>query len=284
MAAMRSYKKRSYKKRRAIRKLKTTLRRKIQRGGNPALITPCIIIFMALFGNSPVVKAFITILEILAGMPQRGGNSKNFKQRGGNERLSTALKEFNSYVQTDDSIGNKDEIAECVNKLTSSDEPIVMPPDMNAQQTPEEKEIAIDTQGVLDEQTKVQENSATNTNIIENIKTKYSGLIDKVKTYYVKKAEGLTDDKKECIKTLLRAGFTIMKSKLSNISATDVILAQRTAALEKLSEKLNVVKDVVKDRLNGLMNSETGQNVFARLNTATGNFKDGLSKIPKFRF
>lgn len=258
MAAKRSYKKRSYKKRGTIRKLKTTLRRKIQRGGNPALITPCIIIFMALFGNSPLVKAFITILEILAGMPQRGGNSKSFKQRGGDGRLSAALQEFNTAVQGDISIDDntKQQIANCVSELTSSNEPIVMP-DTNTTSTPEEQAIAADTQVVLNTQNQVPENSATNTNnnsFIESIKATYSGLIDKVKTYYVSKAEGLTSDKKECIKILLTAGFSIMKRKLSDITTTDVINAKTKAVAEKLSKKL----DPFKKGFGNMMNSAKG--------------------------
>lgn len=254
MAAKRSYKKRSYKKRRTIRKLKTTLRRKIQRGGNILVVKFALVLFLALFGDSPIFKAFINILQILAGIElQVGGNGKNFKQRGGG-KLSEALQKFNQAVKTDGSIdvNTKQEIDRCVIKFTSSNEPIVMP-DTNTTSTPEEQAIAADTQNVLNAQNQVQEDSATNTNgndFIQSIKTKYSGLIDKVETYYVSKAEGLTSDKKECIKILLTAGFFIMKRKLSDITATDVIKAKAKAAAENLSQKLDTFKQGFGNRFN----------------------------------
>jgi hypothetical protein len=268
MAPKRSYKKRSYKKRRTIRKLKTTLRRKIQRGGNILVIKFALVLFLALFGDSPIFKAFINILEILAGIDlQVGGNGKNFKQRGGG-KLSEALQKFNNAVQMDISIDDntKQEIAGCVIKFTSSDEPIVMPdtntPDAAAAAA--EQAIAEKIKDISQEQEDQEqqgpapENSATNTNgngFIQSIKTKYSGLIDKVKTYYVSKAEGLTSDKKECIKILLDAGFSIMKRKLSDITATDVIKAKAKAAAENLSQKLASGSAEVKEYIGNRFNS-----------------------------
>lgn len=288
MATMRLYKKRSYKKRRTIRKLKTTLCRKIQRGGNIIFVKFALILFLGLFGNSPIFKAFIMILQILAGInPQVGGNGKNFRQRGGGT-FSVALQQFNQAVQKDGSIDEytKEQIAGCVSKLTTStSEEIIMPATNTPEAAAAEQAIVADTQNVLNAQNQVQEDSATNTNgnLIESIKTKYSGLIDKVKTYYVSKAEGLTSDKKECIKILLTAGFSIMKMKLSEITVTEVMKAKARAAAENISQTLAsgsaAVKDFIGNRFNSAKDawgnpskSEAAQGANDLLNSAKGRF------------
>jgi hypothetical protein len=269
MAAKRSYKKRSYKKRGTIRKLKTTLRRKIQRGGNILVIKFALVLFLALFGDSPIFKAFINILEILAGINlQVGGNGKNFKQRGGG-RLSEALQNFNIAVQGDISIDDntKQQISECVSKLTSSNEQIVMP-DTNTTSTPEEQAIINNIEEISKEQQgPAPENPSTNNGFIEIMKEKYSGLIDKVQKYFVSKVQGLTSDKKECIKTLLNAGFSIMKSKLSDMTPVDFMKAQAKAAAENLSQKL----DTFKQGIGNMMNSagEIGRKLGSGISTLT---------------
>jgi hypothetical protein len=291
MATMRLYKKRSYKKRRTIRKLKTTLRRKIQRGGNILVVKFALILFLGLFGNSPIFQAFIKILQILAGIElQVGGNGKNFKQRGGG-KLSEALQQFNNAVQMDGNIvpETKQQIADCVGKLSSTNEEIIMPATNTPEAEAAEQAIAADTQNVLNAQNQVQDNSATNTNggLIDSIKAKYSGLIDKVKTYYVSKAEGLTSDKKECIKILLTAGFSIMEMKLSAITVKEVMTAKAKAAAENLSQNVASASAAVKDVFgtsfnsakdafgafgNVLQKSKTAQDAKSLFNTAKGSF------------
>jgi len=278
MAAKRSYKKRSYKKRGTIRKLKTTLRRKIQRGGNILVIKFALVLFLALFGDSPIFKAFINILEILAGINlQVGGNGKNFKQRGGG-RLSEALQNFNTAVQGDISIDDntKQQISECVSKLTSSNEQIVMP-DTNTTSTPEEQAIINNIEEISKEQQgPAPENPSTNNGFIEIMKEKYSGLIDKVQKYFVSKVQGLNREKTDCIKTLLNAGFSIMKSKLSDMTTVDFMKAQAKAAAENLSQKL----DTFKQGIGNMMNSagEIGRKLGSGISTFTSRFGFGSGR------
>lgn len=98
MVAMRSYKRRLYKKRRTIRKLKTTLRRKIQRGG----VTPEEELIRLVIKMSPSIlklvlgniEPFVRICVLLARMSQMGGRiskSSRLYQTGG--ALSQSMKD-----------------------------------------------------------------------------------------------------------------------------------------------------------------------------------------------
>ena len=93
----RASRKRAYKKRRTIRKLKTTLRRKIQRGGGTQEEKLIKLIMKLLPLVLPVVLAnlnvFIKILSIILGSGViRGGSKFSREQRGGG-RLSAVAKQ-----------------------------------------------------------------------------------------------------------------------------------------------------------------------------------------------
>lgn len=192
--------KRSYKKRRTIRKLKTTLRRKIQRGGNPAIST-LIFILLAVFSNSPVVKAFIKILEIFTGekiSAYGGGSSKNFKQSGGGE-LSDALGEFYKAIQNEPTIPDdkKQEIASCVATLKADDTLVSLP-------TGAPQDLPI----VDADSSKLQ---SVDINVL---KTYFNGKIDALKSFILRRADIMKDqNKKECMKKIFNVGFELHRPK-----------------------------------------------------------------------
>jgi hypothetical protein len=216
--------KRSYKKRRTIRKLKTTLRRKIQRGGNPAIST-LIFIFLAVFSNSPVVKAFIKILEIFTGekiSAYGGGSSKNFKQSGGG-RLSYALGEFYNEIQNDTTIPDdkKKEIASCVDKLKADDTLVSLP-------TGAPQVLPI----VDADSSKLQ---SVNINVL---KPYIEGKIDALKSFILSKAEIMKDpNKKECMKKIFNFGFELMKTKFMSLGLNDLMKAKTAQVKAELAAR-----------------------------------------------
>ena len=209
--------KRSYKKRRTIRKLKTTLRRKIQRGGNPAIST-LIFILLAVFSNSPVVKAFIKILEIFTGekiSAYGGGSSKNFKQSGGG-KLSEALDEFYKAIPDD----KKQEIANCVAILKTGniEVPTGAPQDLPIVDADSSKLQSVD---------------------INVLKTYVNGKIDALKSFILSKAEIMKDpNKKECMKKIFNVGFDLMKTKLMSLGLTELMEAQVKAKAAQVKAEL----------------------------------------------
>lgn len=235
--------KRSYKKRRTIRKLKTTLRRKIQRGGNPAIST-LIFILLAVFSNSPVVKAFIKILEIFTGekiSPYGGGSSKNFKQSGGG-RLSDALGEFYKAIQNEPTIPDdkKKEIASCVDKLKADDTLVSLP-------TGAPQDLPI----VDADSSKLQ---SVDINVL---KTYFNGKIDALKSFILSKAEIMKDpNKKECMKKIFNFGFELMKTKLMSLGIDDLMKAKTAQVKAEIAargsdmfQKFSVGKDKIGNAL-----------------------------------
>ena len=210
----RASKKSAYKKRRTIRKLKTTLRRKIQRGGNPAIST-LIFILLAVFSNSPVVKAFIKILEIFTGekiSPFGGGSSKNFKQSGGGVALSEALDTFNQAIQIEPTIPDekKQEIASCVDRLKTGNIADSLPTG-----APQDVPI-VDA-----------DSSQLQSNNIDVLKTYITGKIDALNRFILSKAEIMKDpNKKACMIQIINFGFDLMKTKLMSLGIEDLLKAK----------------------------------------------------------
>jgi hypothetical protein len=221
MAKYATKRKRSYKKRRTIRKLKTTLRRKIQRGGDPLLIKLFFIIFIALFSNSPLGRAFITILKILSGTPIEDGDSSssqnNITQRGGG-KLGDALIAFNTAVKVDQTIlGNeKTEINRCVDELTRDN--------ALSEPTPATDSPIVDNTSI----------NPTQSNNIDNLKSYFRGIIDKMKVFILTKVNFIRDDnKKKCMITILNVGFTLMKTKLSSMELKELVAANAMVLAQK---------------------------------------------------
>ena len=279
MAKYATKRKRSYKKRRTIRKLKTTLRRKIQRGGDPLLIKLFFIIFIALFSNSSLGKAFITILTILTGTPIENDDSSssqiNITQRGGG-KLGDALNAFNTALQgvNDNSISSEDKtkINRCVTTLTSGQDTTLETTLQAASQSPP----AVTETGLANAINDIETASNTsggNNNIINAVKNKYSSLIDKVKPIIQNKLTVINDpQKKACMITLFDVGFRVMKAKLSQINISDVTRANAALVKEKASGHLSNFKGAVTDRYNTFASSENGQAAAAKLGDAKTAF------------
>lgn len=259
--------KRSYKKRRTIRKLKTTLRRKIQRGGNPAIST-LIFILLAVFSNSPVVKAFIKILEIFTGekiSAYGGGSSKNFKQSGGGD-LSDALGKFYEAIKTERTIPDdkKEEIARCVATLNADN---IEVPTGAAQGAPLVDVDSSKLQSVVD---------------INVLKTYFNGKIDALKSFILNKAEFMKDQKKrECMKNIFNVGFELMKTNLMSLGIDDLMkakAAQVTAELAARGSKLFQNFSVGKDKMGAALQ----QNPQAAAAVAAAKEK-GIAALSKLR-
>lgn len=216
--------KRSYKKRRTIRKLKTTLRRKIQRGGNPAIST-LIFILLAVFSNTPVVKAFIKILEIFTGekiSAYGGGSSKNFKQSGGGE-LGNALGEFYKAIQIEPTIPDdkKQEIARCIDTLKAGNIADSLP-------TGAPQDVPI----VDADSSKLQ---SFDINVLQ---TYIKGKIDALNRFILSKADIMKDpNKKECMKKIFNFGFELMKTKLMSLGIDDLMKAKAAQFKAELAAK-----------------------------------------------
>ena len=255
--------KRSYKKRRTIRKLKTTLRRKIQRGGNPAIST-LIFILLAVFSQSPVVEPFIKILQIYTGekiVGTGGGSSKNFKQSGGGgeEALNKALDTFNQAIQTKTTIppDKKQEIADCVVTLKTGN---IEVPTGAAQGAP-----LVDV-----------DSSKLQSLDINFLKTYFNGKIDALKSFILSKAEIMKDPyKKECMKKIFNVGFELMKTKLMSLGIDDLMKAKAAQVKAKLaasgSEMFQNFSSVLQQTPQAAAAKETG----AAAISASTNFLKG---------
>ena len=234
MAKYATKRKRSYKKRRTIRKLKTTLRRKIQRGGDPLLIKLFFIIFIALFSNSPLGRAFTTILKILSGTPIEDGNSSssqnNITQFGGG-KLGDALIAFNTAVQgvNDNSISleDKTKINRCVTTLTRDN--------ALSEPTPATDSPIVDNTSI----------NPTQSNKIDNLKSYFRGIIDKMNALILTKVNFIKDDdKKKCMITILNVGFTLMTTKLSSMELKELVAANAKVLAQQGKDIAANAKDI----------------------------------------
>ncbi len=252
MAKYATKRKRSYKKRRTIRKSKTTPRRKIQRGGNPA-IAYLFFILMALFSNSPVGRAFITILEFLLGMTNKsGGSSKNFKQSGGG-KLGDALRAFNTEIQADTTIlpEEKTKINDCVNTLTSANALDSVP-------------TTVGNDVIVNNTSTPPEPSDSNA-----LKKFFQGKIDNIKSLVLSRVNFIKDEtNKNCMITILNFGFKLMTQKLSSMKPTELIAANATALAENAkafgaNAKAQLTKDI-KSKGSGMFTTFSSKFGFGR--------------------
>jgi hypothetical protein len=108
-----------------IRKLKKTMRRKMQRGGNLGLVAPVFLLFAALFANNPTVTKVLSVAELIigGGDKQTGGN-KRLNQMGGGEQFNRALDGLRDTI-TQDNISNlsdeeRTNLISCIDTLKSN--------------------------------------------------------------------------------------------------------------------------------------------------------------------
>lgn len=124
----RASKKRAYKKRRTIRKLKMTLRRKIQRGGMMSIITMKLIIIvlgLVISSNPTLLSIFTFFVERnksnTVPLPLLTANNSSYTQAGGsNPSLLNALNNINQTFNngngpTDPNV--KQQYSDCMDKL-----------------------------------------------------------------------------------------------------------------------------------------------------------------------
>lgn len=230
----RASRKRAYKKRRTIRKLKTTLRRKIQRGGGTPEEELINLIMKLLPLVLPVVltnlNVFIKILSIILGSGViRGGSKFSREQRGGGgyglsavakRQLLSELGKLKASFQTDPAV------SKCIDRFITKyqAEPVV---DIHSDVViepitinPEElvkSEITVENPAVAE--TTIQPNEST----IDKIKRILAKGIDGMKSKIGSQFEGLFQKIKEsgmnpediaCLETLKAKVLADMSGKV----------------------------------------------------------------------
>ena len=253
----RASRKRAYKKRRTIRKLKTTLRRKIQRGGtsDEELIK---LIMKLLPLVLPVVltnlNVFIKILSIILGSGViRGGSKFSREQRGGDglsavakQQLLTELGKLKASFQTDPAV------SKCIDRFITKyqAEPVVaIPSDVVIEPitiNPEElvkSEITVENPAVAE--TTIQPNEST----IDKIKIILAKGINGMKSKIDSQIEGLFQKIKEsgmnpediaCLETLKAKVLADMSGKVGESIEkvkNNVIVSSAIRFYDRLSTK-----------------------------------------------
>jgi hypothetical protein len=246
----RSYKNRTSKKRRTIRKLKRTMRRKMQRGGNgsAALLAPVIMLFTALVvGNSKVMNSLKFLAPLLSDDLQGGGN-KRLNQMGGEGKIDEALNGLSVTIENDDISGLTDEQRE---KLLSCVEALKDKGGISADEFSQMggqkgwafgvgkmlNDVQAKAAGVID---RVKEMSP------EGFKQKITTEFETVKSNILAKVSNMKDEgKRECMRLIISYGFRLIKAKISSsISAqniTNAMAAHAKAFTEKGSDLLGRV-------------------------------------------
>jgi hypothetical protein len=254
----RASRKRAYKKRRTIRKLKTTLRRKIQRGGtsDEELIK---LIMKLLPLVLPVVltnlNVFIKILSIILGSGViRGGSKFSREQRGGGglsavakQQLLTELGKLKASFRADLAVSN------CIDSFITKyqAEPVVaIPSDVVIEPitiNPEElvkSEITVENPAVAE--TTIQPNESTIDKIkiilakgINGMKSKIDsqieGLFQKINA-----KSGMDDADIVCLKKLKAKVLADMSGKVGDSIETvknNVIVSSAIRIYDRLSRK-----------------------------------------------
>ncbi len=250
MAAKGSYKKRSYKKRRAIRKLKTTLRRKIQRGGlTPEQELIRLVIKMSpgilklVLGNiEPFVRICVLLATMSSQMGGRSSKSSRLYQTGG--ALSQIVKDelIQKLSQLKQSFTEKQkmDVVACIEKIENK---------VNTEKTTAENMPVTPTPSVEDELTsQVSASESTPTPAAESTSMfeKFKKVIrDKVKLKVDSKVTNLqnrlNDDEYQCLLTIKNAVLEDFREKINNNS----IITNVKDGVSAVSDKLTGLKDRV---------------------------------------
>jgi len=239
---------RSYKKRRTLRKMKRTMRRKLQRGGGPESLV--IIVFLAIASSNPLFRMILDIILPLLGSNMISGGGNKFRQSGGG-RFSDALIKFNEYVQanSDGTFSDEDKqiIAECVTTLTAN--PEVLEDAVAAPVSPDNADVnaaaaafPTPTHDVL--------NSEGMKNYFMKIKDNFTKYINAKLD-----AKGITGEKRECMKKIISICIRVLFVKIQKIDLTSVIRDNYAKFLSAIAEK---GKDMFQGAVNrglGLMRS-----------------------------
>jgi len=257
MAAKRSYKKRSYKKRGTIRKLKTTLRRKIQRGGvtsEEELIRLVIkmspgILKLVLGNIEPFVRICVLLATMSSQMGGRSSKSSRLYQTGGAlsqnvkdeliQKLSELKQSFTEKQRTD--------VVDCIKKIENK---------VNTEKTSAENMPVTPTPTVEDELTshdqapaEASQPAIQSTSMLEKIKQFKQVIRDKVNLKVDSKVTKLDSilngEEYKCLLTIKDAVLEDFRDKIKNSSII-------TKAKDGLSALSDTMSDTVSDGLSAL--------------------------------
>jgi hypothetical protein len=257
MAAKRSYKKRSYKKRGTIRKLKTTLRRKIQRGG----VTPeeeliHLVIKMSpgilklVLGNiEPFVRICVLLATMSSQMGGRSSKSSRLYQTGGalSQNVKDELIQKLSELKQSFTEKQRMDVVACIEKIENK---------VNTEKTSAENMPVTPTPTVEDELTSQDQAPAPapdiqSTSMFEL--TKFKQVIgDKVKQKIESKVTKLQSilngEEYKCLLTIKDAVLEDFRDKIKNSSII-------TNVKDGLSAVSGAVSNTVSSKLTGLIGS-----------------------------
>lgn len=268
---------RSYKKRRTLRKMKRTMRRKLQRGGGTESFV--VIIFLAIASTYPPFRMIINIFLLFFGSKTISiGGGKKFRQSGGG-RFSDALIKFDDYVQansdgtfTDD---DKKNIKKCVKELTA--DPVALDNDLAA---PESPNAAVNAAADAFPTPKLTELTS------EGMKNYILGIKEKIIKYINAKldAKGITEDKRECMNKIIDICIRVLFDKISKLDLTRVIsdnYKQLSTAIEEAGkEKFGQFAEKGKGMLSAFSKSDgaqsalsLGRDVMGKMTNLYGNLR-----------
>jgi len=292
-ATRRSYKKRASKKRHTIRKLKKTMRRKMQRGGGPQedaalfnAVFPLIQrilpgVFKLLMNNlGPLLQIFMLLGN--AGV-LRGGSKTRLTQRGGG--LSAAAKEqlINKLNVLKINFKDKPELIPCIDKLIARFERETVDPNASVPR----QEIAADTIDSSVIQTELDNAPAPAPASVQVSVPSSESPIDRFKRIFNDKVIGALDSKIERLRGFFNPEELDCLIKLK----TEIVNDFKQNIISKLDELktnpvvmttingVNALKDAVSGRGAAVMNritelndSERSQQVQNTFNNLKGRF------------
>jgi len=289
-ATRRSYKKCASKKRHTIRKLKRTLRRKMQRGGGPQedaalfnAVFPLIQtilpgVFKLLMNNlGPLLQIFILLGN--AGL-MRGGSKTRLAQRGGGLSQAVKTRLISKLNELKANFEGINDLIKCIDTLIAKFEQEPVDPTA-VDLSPEAEAETIDLSVVQKELT---EEPAPTSDVPEQVS---ESRIDKFKRIFNENVVGTLNRKIEklrkvftpeelgCLITLKEAIILDFKTKIDTTVA-DIkqkpLVMSAINGLENLknavSGKVTDLKDAATSRIDAFNNSERGQQLAAKKETA----------------
>jgi hypothetical protein len=298
-ATRRSYKNRASKKRRTIRKLKRTLRRKIQRGGGPQedaalfnAVFPLVqtllpgIFTLVMKNLGPLLQIFILLGN--AGLMRGGGSKTRLVQRGGG--FSKAVKDqlISKLTMLKANFQGRDDLIKCIDTLIAKFQ--TAPVDPTAVAPP--PEAAAETIDLSVVQAELNEAPAptpdvtapVSESLVDRFNQKFKdNVIGTLNRKIEKLRKVFTPEELACLITLKEAIILDFKTK---IDTTVAEIKQKPLVMsainglnnlkDTVSGKVTDLKDAATSRIDAFNNSERGQQFAAKKEAAKEAAKKGV--------
>ena len=300
----RSYKNRASKKRRTIRKLKRTMRRKMQRGGGPAedaalfnAVFPHVqrllpgIFTLVMKNLGPLLQIFILLGK--AGTIRGGGSKTRLVQRGGG--FSQAVKDqlISKLTMLKANFQDKDDLIKCIDILISKfqtapvDPAAVAPPPEAAAETIDLSVVQAELNEAPAPAPTPDVTAPVSESRIDNFKRIFDEKVVGTLNRKIEKLRGFfTPEELICLITLKEAIILDFKTKIDTTVAEikqKPLVMSAINGLEILknavSSKVTYLNDAMTSNFDAFNNSERGQ----QLTAAKDATKEKLSAL-KGRF